>query len=179
MSTTLRVLTLAIAGLCVAMPALGAEPAPGEAKAAAAVDVKLLTTSQLMVQLSAAPGKPRLVNFWATWCGPCKAEIPHLKAFAEANPEIDVVMVSLDLAKLQPMVRKHVNEAELTAITHWQLDDPDPVMALPKVMPDWPDRVPVTLLVSAEGVVVKSFAEAVDGAALDKLKANTPGWWNR
>jgi thiol-disulfide isomerase/thioredoxin len=42
------------------------------------------------------PGKPLLINFWATWCGPCLREIPMLKDLQTARPDIQVVGVAID-----------------------------------------------------------------------------------
>ena len=41
-------------------------------------------------------GKPLLINFWATWCGPCLREIPMLKALQTARPDIQIVGVAID-----------------------------------------------------------------------------------
>lgn len=48
------------------------------------------------VSLSDYYGKPIVVNFWATWCGPCKSELPAFdNAFAEYQDEITFLMVNM------------------------------------------------------------------------------------
>jgi thiol-disulfide isomerase/thioredoxin len=46
--------------------------------------------------LSSWAGKPMLVNFWATWCGPCLREIPLLKAYHEEQDEFQIVGIAVD-----------------------------------------------------------------------------------
>lgn len=42
------------------------------------------------------PGKPLLINFWATWCAPCLREIPMLKALQANRPDLQVVGIAID-----------------------------------------------------------------------------------
>ena len=49
------------------------------------------------------PGKPLLINFWATWCGPCLREIPMLKELQTARPDLQVVGIAID--KRDPVIK--------------------------------------------------------------------------
>ncbi len=45
--------------------------------------------------LASLQGKPVVINFWATWCGPCRAEMPELVALHEDNPAVVVLEVNV------------------------------------------------------------------------------------
>jgi len=67
------------------------EPAPQPAP-----DFTVLDENQAEVSLSDFAGKPVLINFWATWCGPCASEMPAFDAaFAEYGEDIQFMMVNL------------------------------------------------------------------------------------
>lgn len=51
---------------------------------------------QLGPVVSLAPGKPAVIDFWASWCNPCLKSLPHLQAFAKAHPEVSVYAISID-----------------------------------------------------------------------------------
>ncbi len=54
-------------------------------------------TETLAGILRAHPGRPVLVNLWATWCAPCVRELPALDRLAAALPEVTVVALSQDM----------------------------------------------------------------------------------
>lgn len=60
-------------------------------------------------------GKVVLVDVWATWCGPCKAEIPHLKKLEEEmkGTDVQVVSISVDEAKDKEKWQKMIKDENL------------------------------------------------------------------
>ncbi|MEO8846267.1 MAG: redoxin domain-containing protein [Kofleriaceae bacterium] len=47
-------------------------------------------------RVARTPGRVTIVDFWATWCGPCLHSMPHLDQIARQHPEIDVLTINLD-----------------------------------------------------------------------------------
>ncbi len=48
------------------------------------------------IVLNKNDGKIKILNFWATWCAPCKAEMPSLDKFAEKNPNFMIFPINLE-----------------------------------------------------------------------------------
>jgi cytochrome c biogenesis protein CcmG/thiol:disulfide interchange protein DsbE len=77
-----------------------------------AVDVKKLDGSIFNTGKLSNDGKPMLVDFWATWCGPCKAELNAIaEEYAEWQKEtgVKLVAVSIDDARNMEKVGPYVN----------------------------------------------------------------------
>lgn len=115
----MRRLTTWTLALVVAAGALAAQsPAPKSGKKAAAptADPEIIDQAGYASVLSKHRGKPVMVNFWATWCEPCREELPMVSELAEkyAPQGLVVFGVSLDddgeielvrrfLARVQPV----------------------------------------------------------------------------
>lgn len=133
-----------------------------------------LSISFLVMELDSPRDRPRIYNFWATWCGPCMAEMPALREFGKANPQVDIIFVNVDLPSLHDTkVPAVVKRMKLDAFEHLALDHKDPAYALNQV-DGWPNSIPVTYVVSSRGERVKSFHTRVNhkmlAAAIDGLQ---------
>lgn len=75
-------------------------------------------TAGKIIKLEDFKGKYVYVDVWATWCGPCRAEIPHLKKTEEAyhGKNIEFVSISVDVMKDKEKWKKFVTEKELGGV---------------------------------------------------------------
>ncbi|PRS47915.1 TlpA family protein disulfide reductase [Bacillus sp. MZGC1] len=71
------------------------EPAIGLEKGDQAPDFELKTLDGQKASLSDYQGKKVLVNFWATWCKPCRTEMPDLDAIRSEYDQVEVLAVNL------------------------------------------------------------------------------------
>lgn len=68
----------------------------GETTVETAPDFTMTDASGTEVKLSDFFGKPVVLNFWASWCGPCKSEMPHFEdAYQKYGEDINFVVVNL------------------------------------------------------------------------------------
>lgn len=75
----------------------------------AAPDFDLESLSGERLRLQDLSGKPVVINFWATWCIPCEAEMPLLQESYERNPGLEVLAVNFaePSTDVQAFVDKH------------------------------------------------------------------------
>jgi thiol-disulfide isomerase/thioredoxin len=127
--------------------ASGEGACPANAKTAN-LNFALKDTNDREVRLASLKGKVILLDFWATWCGPCKIEIPWFIEFQNkyGKDGLQVVGVSVDdtLDKLKPFVAQmKMNYTVLQGLDHDDVQDAfGPIFG-----------VPVTLVISRDGKI--------------------------
>ena len=87
---------LAACALFLAMQWVRPDPAVHTAADGTAPDFALVSTDGTTIKLSELRGKKVVLNFWATWCGPCKMEMPGLRSFARAHPDVVLLGIAVD-----------------------------------------------------------------------------------
>jgi len=107
-------------------------------------------------------GQPGVINVWASWCAPCRAEAPELVAVAQKNP--DVNFLGLDTRDSDAPARAFV---EKFGITYPNLPDPNGQLVLKFSDSLPPQAIPSTLLIDREGRVAGRFLGAVQAGDLD------------
>jgi thiol-disulfide isomerase/thioredoxin len=134
-------------------------PAPGSAKPAAPPKVTEIDEAALKSLLGAGAGRarPLLVNFWATWCVPCREEFPDLLKIRGryADDKLDFVLVSLDdPSDIGKAVPEFLSEQRATMLPAYLLHAGDDNTAINLVDPDWSGELPATFLYDRSGSLV-------------------------
>jgi thiol-disulfide isomerase/thioredoxin len=131
------------------------EDAAADAKAAgkaAPLDFTLKDMNGVDVKLASFKGKPIIVNFWATWCGPCRAEIPSLvelqTQYGAEGKDVVILGISVDdpIEKLKPYAAQmKMNYPVLVGNGRDDVQD--------AFGPLW--GIPVTVFIDREGRIAK------------------------
>ncbi|MDQ3633043.1 MAG: redoxin family protein [Acidobacteriota bacterium] len=100
-------------------------------------------------------GKPLLVNFWATWCVPCREEFPELVEIdKEYKDKIDFITISLDdLAEINRDVPKFLVEMKAT-MSAYLLKTTDENAVISSISKDWAGGLPFSILYNKDGEIV-------------------------
>ncbi|HZN08153.1 MAG TPA: redoxin domain-containing protein [Pyrinomonadaceae bacterium] len=141
--------------------------------------VSAIDTEALKLLITEERERPLLVNFWATWCDPCRDEFPDLvKIDKEYRPHsLDFVTISLDdFSEINTEVPKFLGSMKATMPAYLlNVSDPEPAIIL--VDPKWGGSLPATFLYNSKGEVVYKHLGRVDPnelrAAIDKLVKKT------
>jgi peroxiredoxin len=139
-----------------------------------APDFKLTTLTGETVKLSDYKGKTVILNFWASWCPPCRVEMPYMENYYGENKDSEnVEILAVNMTKMErgggdkvEKVEGFVNELELTFPI--LLDDDGEVMKLYQVM-----AYPTTYMINPEGIITDVVISSLDEELITELVNNS------
>lgn len=122
-----------------------ADPTPEHAR----LDFVLKTASGVDVSLGTFKGRPLVINFWDTYCGPCKTEIPLLNALADEYRARRLAVVGISYDDAPPAIAKFIKATPmhypvLVGLGHDDLMD----------VYDAEGVLPMTWIIRGDGTVV-------------------------
>jgi peroxiredoxin len=143
-----------------------APPAPWEADdivGKKAPDFTLNSADGQKIKLSSYKGKTVLLNFWATWCGPCKEEIPLMNQLLERLKKKGFIILAISIDDDDKVVSDFLKD---TAMNFTILRDPTQKIARSsyKVF-----GYPFSFLINKNGIIVKRYLGAIDWMDKDVL----------
>jgi thiol-disulfide isomerase/thioredoxin len=116
---------------------------------AAPLDFTLKDMNGIDVKLDSFEGKVLLINFWATWCTPCKAEIPDLVAM-QAKYKGDLVVLGISVDDTAAQIKPYADEYKVNyrmLVGNKRLDVQDALGPL--------GAVPVSIIVDRDGNIAR------------------------
>ena len=90
-----------------------ARPLPGKTAPVAgemAPDFEILHPDGRRTRLSDLRGRPVIINFWASWCGPCRVEMPELVRVYEAHREAGLTILAVNLEEPEDRIQAFAQE---------------------------------------------------------------------
>ena len=105
--------------------------------------------------------KPRIINFWATWCPPCKEEMPTLEAYFDAHRQDGFVIVAIEDGEPLEEVSAFVKDYGLT-FPVW----PDPKWVATTAFKT--DNLPTSFVIDRTGIVRLTWTGAISRDVLEK-----------
>jgi thiol-disulfide isomerase/thioredoxin len=147
--------------------AVAVEPAVAEESAAEAIQVsfELDGLDGNKRQFSEWDGKHRIINFWATWCAPCRREIPLLKAFQEQHGADDFQVIGIAVEFPEPVIAY----AEETQFNYPILVGEQDAMAVAESSGISFIGLPFTMVVAKDGTLVGAHMGEVHQQHLDDI----------
>ena len=136
-----------------------------------APDFELITLTGETAKLSDYKGKKVILNFWATWCPPCRVEMPYMESYYEKYKESEnVEILAVNMSNMErgrsKTVKEFVNEHNLTFPI--LLDEDGEVTDLYEVR-----RYPTTFIINTEGIITDQGNWSLDEEVIKELIDNS------
>ena len=136
----------------------------------ASAQARMVKLPELQKVMTAPGDQIRVINFWATWCGPCIKELPLFEKLNRERKDVAVTLVSMDM-DLDPnpeKVRKFVTRKKL-ASTVLILDETDPNSYIDKIEKQWSGALPATIVINSKNGKRKFVEKELHEGDLEKL----------
>lgn len=139
------------------------------------VTIEKLSPSGLDELLKNKTDELLLVNFWATWCGPCIIEYPEFVTIQRMYGERDFqfVSVSMDTPDQAEKALKFL-KGKASAVPNYIMDTEDKYEVIKVVGSDWDGSLPITLLIEPGGKVAYRVPGTIDALKLKKAIVDHP-----
>ena len=136
----------------------GAQPTVGQP----APNFALQLPDGATVTRSDFEGRPMIINFWATWCPPCRREMPDLVKAYETHKGEGLIVLEVNSAEAPAQVEGFVEEFNVTAPV--AIDARNEVMAVYRT-----NGLPATFFIDKDGVIQAHWPGFLDAKTLDEL----------
>jgi thiol-disulfide isomerase/thioredoxin len=126
-----------------------------------ALDFKLNDLNGKEVSLSDYKGKKVFLNFWASWCPPCKAEMPDIEKLYNETNDTDLVILAINVGEIKSDVTNFLNDNKYNFTVLLDSDQ--------NISNQYNIRgIPTSFFINKEGEIVSS---KVGGMSLDEMKS--------
>ncbi|MFC1871436.1 TlpA family protein disulfide reductase [Chloroflexota bacterium] len=135
-------------GLVLSMMITACQPEPDAAPQVGklAPEFQLPSLEGEVVSFSGLWGNPVMLNFWATWCGPCRLEIPYIQELHEEWRDKDLAVLTVNVGENPSQVEEFMAQNQLTFPVLLDVDG--------EVSTQYSVRgIPTTVFIDSEGVI--------------------------
>ena len=146
--------------LCLTVLPSGMRALDHEDDSDSAPDFTLTGLDGNTISLSGLEGKVVLLNFWATWCGPCKEEIPHFNEAYTQYKDKGLFILGVSIDRGENVVRRFLEKREI----NYPL-----AMSTPQLNEDYQpgNAIPVTFVIDKKGDIKKKHIGYLDKEMLE------------
>jgi thiol-disulfide isomerase/thioredoxin len=111
--------------------------------------VEVIKYPALQALIESKEAEIHVINFWATWCGPCIKELPQFEQLHLKNtPGLKVTLISMDFADQVDRVNRFLQRRKMTTPA-LLLDEINGNAWIDKVEPAWSGAIPATLILNS------------------------------
>ena len=112
------------------------------------------------VSLSNYPESPIILNFWASWCPPCRDETPHFEKIWRLYKEKDVVVIGINVQDDLNSANEYISEFDVTFINGMDKNG--------RIMVDYGvTGLPVTFFLDREGMIIGRWVGSIGASSLE------------